>query len=170
MSCVFRANLAEKTDGRARASSKEFVWSDCVPPKMAAMASTHVRTMLLYGSCSVRDQPVVKTKKLNYKITNIVKSNPKKYTHTLEWLSQQSQKSWFLFWHTLIKVMFKSVNVVNILFIFDLRFGCEFVAWGTLGSSGWTSRGWLRPIIDERRGILQSVINIVSTLIETFIC
>jgi hypothetical protein len=58
MSWVLRASLAEKTEGSARASSKEFVCNDWVPPKMAAMASTQVRTMLLYGSCSVSDQPV----------------------------------------------------------------------------------------------------------------
>jgi hypothetical protein len=35
------------------------VCSDCVPPNTAAMASMVVRTTLLYGSCSVSDQPEV---------------------------------------------------------------------------------------------------------------
>jgi hypothetical protein len=37
----------------------QLVCSDCVPPKTAAMASIVVRTTLLYGSCSVSDQPEV---------------------------------------------------------------------------------------------------------------
>ena len=41
------------------ASSNEFVCSDCVPPNTAAIASIVVRTTLLYGSCSVSDQPDV---------------------------------------------------------------------------------------------------------------
>jgi hypothetical protein len=47
MSCVLRAMREEKGVGRATASSKEFVCSDCVPPMTAAMASMVVRTMLL---------------------------------------------------------------------------------------------------------------------------
>ena len=39
MICVFLAILALVTDGSARASSKELVWRDCVPPKTAAKAS-----------------------------------------------------------------------------------------------------------------------------------
>ncbi len=41
------------------ASSKLLVCRLCVPPKTAAMASMVVRTTLLYGSCSVRLQPLV---------------------------------------------------------------------------------------------------------------
>ena len=50
MICVLRAILALNLVGRPSASSKELVWSDCVPPNTAASASTVVRTMLLYGS------------------------------------------------------------------------------------------------------------------------
>ncbi len=45
--------------GSAMASSKLLVCRLCVPPKTAAIASTVVRTTLLYGSCSVSDQPEV---------------------------------------------------------------------------------------------------------------
>ena len=41
------------------ASSNELVCSDWVPPNTAAIASMVVRTTLLYGSCSVSDQPEV---------------------------------------------------------------------------------------------------------------
>lgn len=47
---VFLAMRALFTVGRPRASSKELVWRDCVPPNTAAMASTTVRITLLYGS------------------------------------------------------------------------------------------------------------------------
>ncbi len=50
---------AAKADGSATASSSELVCSDCVPPSTAARASIVVRTTLLKGSCSVRDQPLV---------------------------------------------------------------------------------------------------------------
>ena len=56
---VLRAIRAEKSDGSAMASSNELVCSDWVPPNTAAMASIVVRTTLLYGSCSVSDQPEV---------------------------------------------------------------------------------------------------------------
>ena len=49
----------EVSDGKAIASSKELVCKDWVPPNIAAIASTVVRTILLYGSCSVKDQPEV---------------------------------------------------------------------------------------------------------------
>ena len=49
----------ENAVGSAIASSSALVCSDCVPPKTAAIASIVVRTMLLYGSCSVSDQPEV---------------------------------------------------------------------------------------------------------------
>ena len=45
--------------GSAIASSKLLVCRLCVPPNTAAIASIVVRTMLLYGSCSVRLQPEV---------------------------------------------------------------------------------------------------------------
>ena len=41
------------------ASSSALVCSDWVPPNTAAIASMVVRTTLLYGSCSVSDQPEV---------------------------------------------------------------------------------------------------------------
>jgi hypothetical protein len=44
---VFLAILAEKTVGKAIASSNELVWRDYVPPKTAAIPSTVVLTMLL---------------------------------------------------------------------------------------------------------------------------
>ena len=59
MSCVLRAMRALNSVGSAMASSKLFVCRLCVPPKTAAIASIVVRTMLLYGSCSVRLQPDV---------------------------------------------------------------------------------------------------------------
>jgi hypothetical protein len=58
-SCVLRAMAAENSVGSAIASSKEFVCRLCVPPSTAAIASTVVRTMLLYGSCSVSETPEV---------------------------------------------------------------------------------------------------------------
>ena len=57
--CVLRAIRAEKSVGRAMASSNELVCNDWVCPKTAAMASIHVRPTLLNGSCSVSDQPEV---------------------------------------------------------------------------------------------------------------
>ncbi len=56
---MLRAMRAEAGVGKASASSKELVWSDCVPPRTAAIASIAVRTMLLCGSCSVRLTPEV---------------------------------------------------------------------------------------------------------------
>ena len=59
ISWVLRAMRAEKSVGRPSASSKLLVCRLCVPPSTAAMASTAVRTTLLYGSCSVSDTPLV---------------------------------------------------------------------------------------------------------------
>ena len=59
ISWVLRAIREENSVGRAMASSSALVCSDWVPPKTAAIASTVVRTTLLYGSCSVSDQPEV---------------------------------------------------------------------------------------------------------------
>ena len=56
---MLRAMRAAKSDGSAIASSKLFVCRLCVPPSTAASASYAVRTMLLYGSCSVSDTPDV---------------------------------------------------------------------------------------------------------------
>ncbi len=56
---MLRAMRALNSVGSAMASSKLLVCRLCVPPKTAAMASTVVRTILLYGSCSVRLQPLV---------------------------------------------------------------------------------------------------------------
>lgn len=56
---MLRAILAESSVGSPTASSNELVCSDCVPPSTAAIASMVVRTTLLSGSCSVRDQPLV---------------------------------------------------------------------------------------------------------------
>ena len=50
---------AEKSVGRAMASSKAFVCRDCVWPCVAAMASMQVRVTLLNTSCAVRLQPEV---------------------------------------------------------------------------------------------------------------
>ena len=50
---------AEKSVGRARASSRALVCSDCVWPWAAAIASRQVRTTLLYTSWAVRLQPLV---------------------------------------------------------------------------------------------------------------
>ena len=56
---MLRAMRAANSVGSAIASSKELVCRLCVPPSTAAIASTVVRTMLLYGSCSVSDTPDV---------------------------------------------------------------------------------------------------------------
>ena len=58
-SCVLRAIRAEKSEGRASASSSALVCSDCVCPCVAAMASMQVRATLLNTSCAVSDQPLV---------------------------------------------------------------------------------------------------------------
>jgi len=47
---VFLAILAEKLVGKPTASSNAFVWSDWVPPRVAASASIVVLITLLYGS------------------------------------------------------------------------------------------------------------------------
>ena len=56
---VLRAIRAEKSVGKAIASSSALVCSDCVWPNAAAIASIQVRAILLNGSCSVRDHPDV---------------------------------------------------------------------------------------------------------------
>ena len=56
---VLRAMRAEKSVGRASASSRALVCSDWVWPCVAAIASTQVRTMLLNTSVAVSDQPEV---------------------------------------------------------------------------------------------------------------
>ena len=56
---VLRAIRAENSVGSAIASSSALVCSDWVPPNTAAIASMVVRMTLLYGSCSVNDQPEV---------------------------------------------------------------------------------------------------------------
>ena len=50
---------AEKSVGRAMASSSALVWRDWVWPRAAPMASMQVRATLLKGSWAVRDQPEV---------------------------------------------------------------------------------------------------------------
>ena len=50
---------AEKSVGRAMASSSALVCRDWVWPKAAPMASMAVREILLKGSWAVRDQPEV---------------------------------------------------------------------------------------------------------------
>src|ERR1700684_4550364 len=54
---VLRAMRAEKSVGKASASSSALVCSDCVPPCVAAIASMQVRTTLLNTSCAASDQP-----------------------------------------------------------------------------------------------------------------
>ena len=56
--CVRKANLAESSDGRERASSKLFVCNDCVPPSTADKAWIVVLTILLSGCSEVRVEPV----------------------------------------------------------------------------------------------------------------
>ena len=58
-SWVLRAMRADMSVGSARASSSALVWSDCVPPCVAAMASTMVRVTLFHTSWAVKDQPEV---------------------------------------------------------------------------------------------------------------
>ncbi len=50
---------AEKSVGRASASSRALVCSDWVWPCVAAIASMQVRATLLNASCAVSDQPEV---------------------------------------------------------------------------------------------------------------
>ena len=57
--CVRSAIRAESSVGSARASSRPFVCSDCVPPITAAIACTATRTMLLSGCCAVSVLPAV---------------------------------------------------------------------------------------------------------------
>ena len=60
MICWVRsAILAAFSDGRARASSSELVWSDWVPPSTPARASMAVRAMLISGCWAVSDTPAV---------------------------------------------------------------------------------------------------------------
>ena len=56
---MLRAIRAEKSVGRASASSRALVCSDWVWPWVAAIASTQVRVTLLKTSCAVSDQPEV---------------------------------------------------------------------------------------------------------------
>ena len=56
---VLRAMRAEKSVGRASASSSALVCSDWVWPWVAAIASIAVRTTLLNTSCAASDQPDV---------------------------------------------------------------------------------------------------------------
>ena len=56
---MLRAMRAEKSVGRAKASSSALVCSDWVWPPAAAMASTMVRETLLNTSCAASDQPEV---------------------------------------------------------------------------------------------------------------
>src|SRR5213594_817904 len=49
--------MAAFSEGRAHASSYEFVCSDWVPPRTVANASMVVRTILLSGCCQVSDAP-----------------------------------------------------------------------------------------------------------------
>ena len=60
MTCWVRtARRTALSEGRARASSIESVWSDCVPPITAASAWMATRTRLTSGCCSVRETPAV---------------------------------------------------------------------------------------------------------------
>ena len=56
---MLRAMRAQKSVGRAMASSRALVCSDWVWPWVAAIASMQVRTTLLKTSCAVSDQPEV---------------------------------------------------------------------------------------------------------------
>jgi hypothetical protein len=58
-SCVLRAIRAEKSVGRAIASSNELVCRLCVCPQTAASASITVRGTLVKTSCAASDQPLV---------------------------------------------------------------------------------------------------------------
>src|SRR5271166_6881854 len=51
--------LAEKSVGSPSASSSELLCRLCVPPWVAAIASTQVRVTLFHTSCAVRLQPLV---------------------------------------------------------------------------------------------------------------
>jgi hypothetical protein len=60
ISCWVRSAIwAAFALGRASTSSRAFVCSDWVPPRIAARASTAVRVMLLSGCCAVRLTPAV---------------------------------------------------------------------------------------------------------------
>ena len=57
--CVRSAIVAERSVGRASASSKEFVCSDCAPPQTAESAWIATRTMLFSGCWAVSVEPPV---------------------------------------------------------------------------------------------------------------
>ena len=58
-SCRRSARRAEASLGSDSASSREFVCSDCVPPRIAASAWTVTRTTLLSGCWLVSVEPAV---------------------------------------------------------------------------------------------------------------
>src|SRR4030065_523463 len=55
--CVRRAICTAFSVGSASASSMEFVWRDCVPPRTAASAWMAGRVMLFSGCCAVSVEP-----------------------------------------------------------------------------------------------------------------
>ena len=57
--CVRRATRAERSVGKASASSKPFVCSDCAPPHTAESAWIATRTTLFSGCCAVKVEPPV---------------------------------------------------------------------------------------------------------------
>ena len=60
MICWVRsARSAEASVGRASASSRALVWSDCVPPSTAASAWSVTRTKLTSGCSAVSVEPAV---------------------------------------------------------------------------------------------------------------
>lgn len=61
---MLRATRADMGVGNPSASSKALVCSDCVPPKIAAIASMVVRITLLYGSCANVQPKVVEVDKM----------------------------------------------------------------------------------------------------------
>ena len=57
--CVRNASVAADSLGRASASSRELVCSDCVPPSTAARAWKAVRTTFTAGCCALSVEPAV---------------------------------------------------------------------------------------------------------------
>ncbi len=57
--CVRTARRAARSVGSPRASSKELVWSDWVPPSTAARAARVTRTRLTSGCWAVSSTPAV---------------------------------------------------------------------------------------------------------------
>ena len=69
------ARRADSSLGSESASSRLFVWSDCVPPRIAAIAWTAVRTTLTSICCAVSVLPAVCVWKRSIQLLRILAPN-----------------------------------------------------------------------------------------------